>query len=47
MQDDQIGPKTVGLDPAGMTRLSPSIITKNGSKQPCLSAGTTPTLSLP
>jgi hypothetical protein len=29
MQDDQIGEKIVGLAPADMARLPPSIITKN------------------
>jgi hypothetical protein len=47
MQGDQIGPKVVGLAPADMARLPPNIITKNSSKQPSLSAGTTPTLNLP
>jgi hypothetical protein len=43
MQDDQIGPKIVVLAQAEMARQTPSIITKNSSKQPRLSAGTTPT----
>jgi hypothetical protein len=42
-------PKTVGLAPADMTRLPPSIIPtkKFSSKQPRLLAGTSPTLNLP
>jgi hypothetical protein len=47
MQDDQIGPEIVGLAPDDMAKLSPFIITKNCSKQPSLSAGTTTTLNLP
>jgi hypothetical protein len=50
MQDDQIGPKITGLTPADMARLPPSIIPAKillvVCKQPCLSAGTTPTLNL-
>jgi Rieske Fe-S protein len=34
MQDDQIGPKIVGLAPADTAKLHPSIITKNSNKQP-------------
>jgi hypothetical protein len=44
MQDNQIGPKIVGLAPADMARLPPSIIPTKiffSSKQPHLSAGTT------
>jgi hypothetical protein len=41
MQDDQIGPKIVGLAPADTARLPPSTITKKiSSKQLSLSAGT-------
>jgi hypothetical protein len=50
MQDDQIGPKIVGLAPADRARLPPSIITKKKyfcSKQSSQSAGTTPNLKLP
>jgi hypothetical protein len=49
MQDHQIGPKIVGSDPADMARLPPSTITNKyfRNKQPCLPAGTTPTLNLP
>jgi hypothetical protein len=46
LQDDQIGPKIIGLAQAEMARLPPSIITKNyiiSSEQPSLS----PTLNLP
>jgi hypothetical protein len=49
MQNDQIVQNIVRLAPADMARLPPSIIaTKTffSSKQPCLSAGTTPTLYL-
>jgi hypothetical protein len=47
MQDDQIGPKIVVLAPADMARISPSIIIKEiSSKQPSMSAETTPTLNL-
>jgi hypothetical protein len=50
MQDNQIGPKIVGLAPADTARLPPSIIPKKyifSSKQPRLPAGTTPSLNLP
>jgi hypothetical protein len=36
MQDGQISSKTMVLALADMARLSPSLITKNSSKQPCL-----------
>jgi hypothetical protein len=43
MQDDQIGPKIVGLAPADMARLPSSIITKKiSSKQPSPWDGTAP-----
>jgi hypothetical protein len=50
MQDDQIGPKIVGLAPAAMARLPPSIIPTKiffSIEQPHLLAGTTPTFLLP
>jgi hypothetical protein len=49
MQDDQIGRKLMGLAPDDMARI-PYLIMQTivfSSKQPSLSAGTTPTLNLP
>jgi hypothetical protein len=43
MQDNQIGQKIMVFVPADITRLPPSIITKNSCKQPSLWAGTAPT----
>jgi hypothetical protein len=50
MQDDQISQKFIGLTPADMDRLPHLINTEKkvfSSKQPSLSAGITPKLSLP